>query len=281
MMIRSAQSAATAARSWLAALVGAALVLTGCAGGGGMNGDVTMVDPAKEVVTFGPPDSVYVDPSYRLGPGDTIRMVFLFDHDLDDEIIVRPDGAINLPILGDIMVAGLTPGQLADTVMVAYGRYYTNPQLSINLKDFAPPKVYVLGDVKYPKAVDIRPGMTVAGALAEAGGPNEFADLRNTVLVRRLAKNQAMAKRFDVLRFTEGRPMSSDLYLQDYDIVFVPKTFIGKLVTVVDSIFGKLTDIPVFYLRGWEAFNTDLVYNREIRPSEVPVTGGAASREAH
>jgi polysaccharide export outer membrane protein len=283
MMIRSANRAAPTAPWGQAALFLAvgAFVLTGCAGGEALNGDVMMVDPVEETVVFGPPDSTYVDPSYRLGPGDTIRMVFLFDHDLDDEIIIRPDGGINLPILGDLSVAGLTPGQLADTVMTAYSQYYTNPQLSINLKEFAPPKVYILGDVKYPKAVDIRPGMTVAGALAEAGGPNEFADLRNTVLVRRLAKNQAMAKRFDVLRFAEGRPMSSDLYLQDYDIVFVPKSFIGKLVTVVDLIFSRLTDIPIFYLRGWEAFNTDLVYNREIRPSEIPNSGSSAgSREA-
>ncbi|MDZ4803805.1 MAG: polysaccharide biosynthesis/export family protein [Candidatus Eisenbacteria bacterium] len=250
--------------------------LAGCAGSGNLAGDVTLMDPSDESVTFGPSDSVYVDPSYRLGPGDTIRMVFLFDHDLDDEIIVRPDGAINLPILGDIMVAGTTPGQLADTVRTAYSRYYTNPQLSINLKEFAKPKVYILGDVKYPKAVDIRPGMTVAGALAEAGGPTEFADLRHAVLVRRMARNQAMARRFDLLRFTEGRPMSSDLYLQDYDIIFVPRTFIGKLVTVVNDIFGKMVALPIFYLRGWEAFNTDLVYNREIRPSEIPSAGSNA-----
>ena len=251
--------------------------MTGCAGSNSdLEGDVTLADPTEESVTFGPSDSVYVDPSYRLGPGDTIRMVFLFDHDLDDVIIVRPDGAINLPILGDLMVAGTTPGQLADTVRAAYGRYYTNPQLSINLTEFAKPKVYILGDVKYPKSVDIRPGMTVAGALADAGGPTEFADLRHTVLVRRLARNKAVARRFDLLRFAEGRPLSSDLYLQDYDIVYVPRTFVGKLVTVVNDIFGKLVALPVFYLRGWEAFNTDLVYNREIRPSEIPTSGASA-----
>ena len=70
--------------------------------------------------------------------------------------------------------------------------------------------------------------------------------------------------------------MTSDLYLQDYDIVYVPKTFIGKLATTVNDIFAKLTILPVFYLRGWEAFNTDLVYNRQIRPSEIPASGSNA-----
>jgi protein involved in polysaccharide export with SLBB domain len=261
-----------------------AVLSAGCGGGGDLTSDIAMVDPTEEVLAFGPADTVYIDPSYRLGPGDNLKLVFLFDHELDDEIIVRPDGAINLPILGDVIVAGLTPGQLADTIRTAYSRYYTNPQLAVNLKEFAPPQCYILGEVKYPRAVEIRPGMSVAGAVAAAGGPTEYGNLRSTVLVRRVAHNQAVARRFDFLRFAEGRGMSGELYLQDYDIIYVPKTFVGKLVSVVDQLFGRMTQLPVFYLRGWEAFNTDLVYNREIRPSEVD-TGGSnsagAQREAH
>lgn len=269
--------------SWLSS--GALLLaLAGCGGGSVPEGDITLLDPAEEVLAFGPADTTYTDPSYRLGPGDFLKLVFLFDHELDDEIIVRPDGAINLPILGDVRVAGLTPGQLADTIRTAYGRYYTNPQLAVNLKEFAPPQCYILGEVKYPKAVDIRPGMSVAGAIAAAGGPTEYGNLRSTVLIRRLAHNQAVARRFDFLKFAEGRGLSSDLYIQDYDIIYVPKSFLGKLVSVVDQLFGEMTQVPVFYLRGWEAFNTDLVYNREIRPSEVESGGSSpagAQRKAH
>lgn len=268
-------------------VLGAALLvvgLVGCGGGNDLDGDITMLDPSEEVLTFGTSDTAYVDPSYRLGPGDHLRLVFLFDHDLDDDIIVRPDGAINLPILGDLMVVGLTPGQLADTIRTAYGQYYTNPQLAVNLKEFAPPQCYVLGEVKSPKAIEIRPGMSVAAAIAQAGGQTEYGNLRSTVLVRRVAHNRAVARRFDLMRFAEGRGVSSDLYLQDFDIIYVPKSFLGKLVNVVDQLFGKMTQVPVFYLRGWEAFNTDLVYNRVIRPSEVDSNGSnatGAQREAY
>lgn len=265
-------------RSRLAAILVAlgAWALVGCSGGPRPAGDVTLSISDDEFLDFGPADTSYVDNSYRLGPGDELKLVFMFDHELDDQIIVRPDGAINLPILGDIMVAGQTPGDLARRVQEAYGRYYTNPQLSINLTKFAPPQCYVLGEVHYPKAVEVRPGMTVAAVVAEAGGATEVGDLRRAVVVRRVAYNRAVARRFDVLRYAEGRDLSSDIYLRDYDIVYVPKTFLGKLTAVVDQLFGKLVAVPVFYLRGWEAFNTDLVYNRTIRPSELPSTSSQA-----
>ena len=250
--------------------------LAGCGGAPAPAGDVTVVDPDDEVLDFGPVDTAYVDSAYRLGPGDQVKLVFMFDHELDDEIIVRPDGAINLPILGDIKVAGETPGDLARRVQDAYSRYYTNPQLSINLTKFAPPQCYVMGEVRYPRAVEIRPGMTVAAALVEAGGSTDASDLRHTVLVRRVAHNRAVARRFDVLRFAEGRDLSSDIYLRDYDIVYVPKTFLGRLNTIVEQLFGKMSMLPVFYLRGWEAFNTGLVYNRTIRPSEIPTSSSSA-----
>jgi polysaccharide export outer membrane protein len=228
----------------------------------------------EDVVGFSPADTTHVDPSYRLGPGDEIDMVFLFDSSLNARIIVRPDGGINLPILGDITVAGETPGRLARRIAEAYSRYYTNPQLSINLTRYAPSQCYVLGAVRYPKAVQIRPGMTILGALADAGGPTDLANMKSTVLIRRVSHNQAVARRVNLARFTGGRGLSSDLYLHDFDIVYVPTTFVGKITLIVDQIFGKLVSVPVFYLRGWEAFNTDLVYNRPIRPSEVQQEAG-------
>jgi protein involved in polysaccharide export with SLBB domain len=253
------------------------LSLVACGGSRRMlDGGVAMVD--EEVVGFAPKDSVHVDSAYRLSPGDEIRIDFLFDRTLDTIIMVRPDGGINLPILGDLIVAGTTPGDLALRMSQAYGRYYTNPQLSINLARVAPPQVYVLGEVTYPKAVVIRPGMTVLGAIAEAGGQTQFGNLGSVVLIRRTGIAQAVARRFDAGKFARGEGATSDLFLQDYDIVYVPKSFIGKLAQTVDLVFNRLTLIPVLYLRGWEAFNTERVYGRATTPNNTQQQS-ASSRE--
>lgn len=252
-------------------------LLSGC--GGGLSSGVAQGPElgAEDEIGFEASDSTFIDPTYRLGPADEIEMNFLFDHSLDTRIIVRPDGAINLPILGDIVVAGMTPGDVCKRVSTAYSQYYTNPQLSLNLTKFAPAQVYVLGEVKYPKTVLIRPGMTVLSAIAEAGGHTELSKFSGTVLIRRLSGNRAVARRLNLTAYVKGKKgVSSDLYLQDYDIIYVPKSFVGRLATVIDGVLDKLIVIPTLYLKGWEAFHTGRVYTPPVSDINSDTTDNTA-----
>lgn len=256
----------------------AGLVLTGC--GGGMEQGGVVQGPeigVEDELAFTATDSTFVDPTYRLGPADEIELNFLFDHSLDTRIVVRPDGAINLPIIGDFTVAGRTPGDVCKLVSVAYARYYTNPQLSLNLTKFAPAQAYVLGEVKYPKSVVIRPGMTVLSAIADAGGHNELSNFSSTILIRRVSGTRAVARRLNLTAYLKGKKgVSSDLYLQDYDIIYVPKSLIGRLASVVDNVLDKLIVIPTLYLKGWEMFHQGRVYTRAVSA----VAAGAAQDPA-
>lgn len=265
------------AGQWIA--TGVALLLAsavaGCGGGLRTTDGAALTIGGDDVLAISASDTTYTDPSYRLGPGDEIEMNFLFDHSLDTHIQVRPDGGINLPILGDVIVAGMSPGQVCQKISKAYEQYYTNPQLSINLTKFAPPAVYVLGEVRYAKSVMIRPGMTVLSAIAEAGGQTELSQFSSTVLIRRISGTQAVARRLNLTAYVKGKQgVSSDLYLQDYDIIYVPKSFFGKLNSAIDLVFSRLTDLPVAYLKGWEAFHTDRVYNPPLsQRTSTPSSG--------
>lgn len=250
------------------------LAAVGCGGGlPAANGSGLSLGPEDEL-GFEAADSTFTDPAYRLGPGDEIQMNFLFDHSLDNRIVIRPDGGINLPIIGDMNVAGLTPGVVCDRISKAYGQYYTNPQLSINLTKFAPPAAYVLGEVRYPKSVEIRPGMTVLSAIAEAGGQTDMSHFSSTVLIRRVSGTRAVARRINLTAFVKGKKgVGSDLYLQDYDIIYVPKSFLGRMNSTVELIFGKITSLPVAYLKGWEAFHTGRVYNPPVSERDSTPSG--------
>lgn len=251
------------------ALLGCLLLLlsiSACGGpGSGISGEgLTSKGPrlgSDDEVAITASDTTYIDPTYRLGPADEIEMSFLFDHSLDSRIVVRPDGAINLPIIGDFVVAGMTPGEVCARISKAYGQYYTNPQLSLNLTKFAPAQVYVLGEVRYPKSVIIRPGMTVLSAIAEAGGQTDISKFSGTILIRRVSGNRAVARRLNLTAYVKGkRGVSSDLYLEDFDIIYVPRSFIGRLTTVIDGVLDKMLVVPTLYLKGWEAFHTGRVY---------------------
>ena len=104
-------------RGWRVGVLGfgvllLALTAVGCGSGMRTADGSGLTLGSEDELGFASSDTTFTDPTYRLGPGDEIEMNFLFDHSLDTHIVVRPDGGINLPIIGDIIVAGI-PGEEA------------------------------------------------------------------------------------------------------------------------------------------------------------------------
>lgn len=203
---------------------------------------------------------------YTLATGDLIDTSFLFEPQLSTKVRVRPDGAVSLPILGDVAVAGQTPMEVDSLLTAAYGTYFQDPEVTINVLEFAPARVFVMGEVRAPREIELRPGMTAVQALALAGGPLPQANLGSVVLLRRLGDDKAMAQRMDLGDFLKGKGRSWDMLLAPSDIIYVPTSFVAKMDRFINQFFGGLTPIPVLYLRGWEAFNTGDVYDTFLRP---------------
>lgn len=203
--------------------------------------------------------------SYRLGIGDVFELSFLFERGLNTRVKVRPDGFVAVPIVGEVAAAGRSPGELDSLLTDAYATYYKEPELTVNVVEFAPPEVYVLGEVRNQRAVPLTPGMSMLAALAAAGGTTPASNLGSVVLLRRVGDGEAVARRVDLGKFLDGKGSAWDLYLAPYDIIYVPTTFIAKMERFVDSFFGGLVPIPTLYLRGWEVFNTDEVYDTFLR----------------
>ncbi len=243
------------------------LAAVGCGGGYRTNQPkIDLVDPA-DAVEFGAVRAV--TPGYRLAVQDVFDVSFLFEPQLSTRVKVRPDGGVALPIVGDIRVAGRTPGEVDSLLTTAYATYFKDPEVTVNVVDFAPPTVYVLGMVRIPNEVELKPGMTVLQAVASVGGPVEGADLGSVVVLRRLSETKAYAQRVDLDAVLSGKVRSWQLVLTPQDIIYVPPTFVTKLDRFVDHFFTKLTPIPVLYLRGWEAFHTADVYDTYLKRGTV------------
>ena len=78
------------------------------------------------------------------------------------------------------------------------------------------------------------------GAIAMAGGQTDLANVGSTVLVRRSGINRAVARRFNPIKFASGKQVSSDLFLQDYDIIYVPPHFMGKIAIFLETLLSRL-----------------------------------------
>lgn len=174
--------------------------------------------------TFSQRDSRYV-----LRPGDSFDLSFDYTPELNQTVMVQPDGYINLKGTSDIRASGLTTPQLVEAVRAAYGKMLTNPSLSVTMKEFDKPYFIADGQVTKPGKYDLRGDTTVVQAIAIAGGFNQNAKHSQVVLFRRVDDNWTQAKLLDVKKMESQRNLAEDLHLRAGDMVFVPKNRLSKI----------------------------------------------------
>jgi polysaccharide export outer membrane protein len=125
------------------------------------------------------PNEFTADAKYAIGVGDQLSIQVWRNPELSTQVPVRPDGKISSPLVGDIVAAGLSTQELADTITTKLSSYVRNPEVTVIVTNPASAdfmrRVRVTGAVRNPISVAYRQGMTVLDLVLEAGGPTEFA----------------------------------------------------------------------------------------------------------
>ncbi len=187
-----------------------ALVLALAASGCATDGKFVWVDELdREALTSAP---------YIVTPGDRLLVNVWNQPPLSGEVLVRPDGNITLPLVGDVPVAGTTPQQVADAIAKKLSGLVVEPHVAVSLAGTRPPTVSVLGEVRNAGSFELRPGEGVLEILARAGGLSEFARKDAIFVVRR---RHELRVRFDYARLSRGVGASAAFQLQDGDVVVV------------------------------------------------------------
>lgn len=156
---------------------------------------------------------------YRLVAGDKLRIEVYRDPQLSQNLQVRPDGKITLPLIGDVMAAGETPASLRDTLTGALRDYVNNPVVTVIVVEAQPQTVSVMGEVNAPGVQPLKYPMTVIDALANAGGFKDFANTKN-IVIRRTTPTGVQTIKFnykDAIK-SDAKPM----FLQPGDVIIVP-----------------------------------------------------------
>ena len=121
---------------------------------------------------------------YQVISGDTIE-IFVWQHtDLTRDIIVRPDGKLSFPLIGDIEAQGRTLTEIDDEVSKKLAEYVVSPQVSVTVKNFAGEKVIVLGEVGKPGVYKFFGRASFLDIIAEAGGLTRDAHWGNALVIR-------------------------------------------------------------------------------------------------
>jgi len=125
-----------------------------------------------------------VPDSYIIGASDVVVVTVLKEPTLSGSLLVRPDGMISIPLLGDIMASGKTPVQLANEVTTKLKKYIQDPNVTVVLSQMNSKKVYLIGEVAKSGPEELTPGMTLLQAIATAGGLTQYANAKKIYILR-------------------------------------------------------------------------------------------------
>jgi polysaccharide export outer membrane protein len=171
---------------------------------------------------------VYEAPTgFLLGPEDELEITVWGNKDLTRATVIRPDGLISMPIIGDVQAAGLTADALAQRIAERLKQYLaTNPSVSVSVKEIKSYSVFVLGEVQKPGKFQLKSYVTVLQAISMAGGFTDYAK-KNKLQVVRVTEN-GDHKRQEVhipIRYDDvvaGRGEPGNIVLHSGDTVLVP-----------------------------------------------------------
>src|SRR5437762_6305810 len=132
----------------------------------------------------------YGESEFKLGPDDVVEVFVYKEPELSPTVVVRPDGKISLPLIGELMVNGKSALELQREVTQKLAQYIAQPTVNVIVKEVNSAKVSVLGEVKTPGVYKIRDRATLLDAVALAGGFTEYAKRDKVKLFRIESKGQ-------------------------------------------------------------------------------------------
>lgn len=188
-------------------------------------GDAAPADTvlSEKVAPEATPESALApaDEDYLIGPGDVLVISVWKDEALTRECVVRPDGYISFPLVGDIQTADKTPFQLRTELAKKLERYVPRVVLSVEVKQINSLIIYVVGKVNAPGRFIMNSNVDVLQAIATAGGLNIFAK-RSKIKVFREGKNETTIFPFEYDEVVDGKRLGQNIRLKRGDVVVVP-----------------------------------------------------------
>ncbi|MDD5450152.1 MAG: polysaccharide biosynthesis/export family protein [Candidatus Omnitrophica bacterium] len=173
---------------------------------------------------------------YKIGEGDNLDISVWQHEDLARKVVVRPDGFISFPLVGDIKAVGLTPPQLASNLKEGLSKLVRDPQVTVIVSGFGSKNIFVLGEVTKPGAYQFRGGISILDAISEAGGWKNSAVLNSVMLVRRVFAEQPEAYRLNVYAIIKNGDFSQNMALEPGDVIYVPKSFVANIGGFIENL---------------------------------------------
>ena len=170
----------------------------------------------QQPATSGAP--LAVDPTtYVIGAQDVLNIKVWREQDFSGTYIVRPDGKITVPLIGDVQSAGITPEALADQLEKSLADYINHPDVSVTITQVNSKKYSITGEVNRPGEFPLVVPTKIFDALSNSGGFREFANKKKIVIIR-----GADRLKFNYMDVLKGKNLEQNILLENGDTVYVP-----------------------------------------------------------
>ncbi|MBI3987185.1 MAG: polysaccharide biosynthesis/export family protein [Lentisphaerae bacterium] len=200
-----------------------------------------------------------------LGAGDEITVAVWRNDDLGRTLRIDPEGNANLPLVGEVRAADLTPSALAQEIARRLAdKYLVNPQVTINVGDLQNRKVFVMGEVSSPGVFSLNPRMSVLEAVASAGGFLPGANRKKVLLIRQDGGSNVVSG-VNLKGSLKMGKKTERVFLKERDVVFVPPSVVGN----VERFLTRMGNM-VYPILGLES---SIVVGRDA----LDVLGGSSS----
>jgi polysaccharide export outer membrane protein len=159
--------------------------------------------------------------TYSIQPGDVLEVSVWQEENLEKQVLVRPDGGMSFPLVGDIQAAGKSVAELQKLITERLKKYIPDPVVAVATLKLDGNKVYVIGKVNRPGEFQVNRYVDVVQALSMAGGMTPYAsDNKITVLRRENGKQKSIPFRYGDIE--KGEDLEQNIILQSGDVVLVP-----------------------------------------------------------
>jgi polysaccharide biosynthesis/export protein len=159
---------------------------------------------------------------YVIGAGDVLSVSVWKEPDASaGGLVVRNDGKITMPLLKDVVVAGMTLRQAEAMITEKLSKYLTVPDVAVMATSITSQKVYLIGAVKHEGPMPLTFKMNILQAISEAGGLTDYAK-KNKIYVLRTEAGREFKFLFDYTAVLKGTRMEMNIVLRPGDTIVVP-----------------------------------------------------------
>ena len=159
--------------------------------------------------------------AYRVQPGDVLSISVWREEGLEKEVLVRPDGGLSFPLVGNVQASGKSIPELQTEVADKLKRFIPDPSVTVAVLRLDGNKVYVIGKVNRAGEFPVTRNVDVVQALAMAGGMTPYAAVNKIHILRRSGGRQS-AIPFAYGDVEKGQDLEQNIVLQAGDVVVVP-----------------------------------------------------------